>query len=183
MGVAPPRPARNAALLIVLQLAGRLNGGGSAQSGTPAEAHSCCLAHPVNASCFGWSDADSTHILQAAIDCGTAEVLVPKMRGPWVLSTPPAPRPSTSLRSSGVHAAAIYLRSHLKMVLEEGVTLQAKRGSFHGLQDSLIMGTSITSVSIVGLGAGATLRMYKNDYANASLCEFAGWELPNNRYR
>ena len=46
----------------------------------------------------------------------------------------------------------------------------AKRGSFHGLQDSLIMGTGISNASIVGLGAnGATLRMWKMDYANASL--------------
>ena len=139
---------------------------------TTLASSACCVGRPrsVSASCWGWTAADSTESLQAAIDCGASEVRVPKMRGPWVVSTTATRRSPAAVGSRGTHAAALYLRSNQRVVLEEGVVVLAKRGSFHGLQDSLIMGTGISNASIVGLGAnGATLRMWKLDYANASL--------------
>jgi polygalacturonase len=139
---------------------------------TTLASSACCVGRPrsVSASCWGWTAADSTESLQAAIDCGASEVRVPKMRGPWVVSTTATRRSPAAVGSRGTHAAALYLRSNQRVVLEEGVVVLAKRGSFHGLQDSLIMGTGISNASIVGLGAnGATLRMWKMDYANASL--------------
>eukprot|EP01048_Picozoa_sp_COSAG05_P017352 COSAG05_NODE_2351_length_3192_cov_2.275137_3_plen_350_part_00 len=109
----------------------------------------CC--NPVgvtNVSCWGVNISDSTPAVQAALDCGSEEVVIPLLPGnvPWVV---------TPLLITG---------SNLTLTLQPGVVVQAKKGSFLGKGDSLL---SIVNASNVTLRAhGATLQMRKMDYLN-----------------
>ena len=124
----------------------------------------------VTATCTN-STGDCTLELQAALDSGAETVRVPHIGRPWILSMAGNPGGAAPLRSGAgdYHGCAISLRSHQQLVLESGVVLQAARGSFHGEQDSLMMGVSVENVSVVGEPPlGATLQMWKLDYANKS---------------
>ena len=126
----------------------------------------------VTATCANLT-GDCTLELQAALDTGAEIVRIPHIGRPWVLSMAGNPNDSAGMlreRATGYHGAAISLRSHQQWLVESGVVLQAARGSFHGEQDSLLMGAGVENISIVGLPPlGATLVMWKMDYANASL--------------
>jgi hypothetical protein len=139
----------------------------------------------VTAACTQFADCRPE--LQAALDSGAGTVLVPRLPSnrPWLLSCPPDPAPpppsaSAAIplaplrsRTAGFHGAALQLRSNQRIVLASGVVLLAVRESFHGLEDGFVMGTSVANVSIVGQGPlGATLQMWKADYANASRYTF-----------
>eukprot|EP01045_Picozoa_sp_COSAG04_P000223 COSAG04_NODE_4_length_52282_cov_12.667133_59_plen_346_part_00 len=127
----------------------------------------------VTATCTN-SSGDCTLELQAALDTGAEMVRIPHIGRPWILSMAGNPGGAAlRARAGGYHGAAISLRSHQQVVLESGVVLQAARGSFHGEQDSLLMGASVENVenvSIIGEPPlGATLQMWLLDYANKSL--------------
>ena len=124
----------------------------------------------VTAACTN-SSGDCTLELQAALDTGAETVRIPHIGRPWILSMAGNPGGAAlRARAGGYHGAAISLRSHQQVVLESGVVLQAARGSFHGEQDSLLMGASVENVSIIGEPPlGATLQMWLLDYANKSL--------------
>ena len=103
---------------------------------------------------------DCTEPLQAALLEGD-HVIVPNINRPWIT------RP------------LILNRSHLTLELQEGVILQARRHWYHlgpapnsagGIMLLKVDGTQ--NVRIIGRGSGertATLRMWRSDYANASL--------------
>ena len=57
-------------------------------------------------------------------------------------------------------------RSNVALVIESGVVLQARRGFFHGPHDTLLTITGTANVSLEGPGV---IRMWREDYANASL--------------
>ena len=57
--------------------------------------------------------------------------------------------------------------SNTTLRFEPGCTIQAKRGSFHGSGDQLLYANGVSNLTIIG--HGATLRMHRTDYANASL--------------
>ena len=61
-------------------------------------------------------------------------------------------------------------RSNVELRFEPGVVLQAIRGLFHGKGDSLLRISQADNVSISG-ATGAAMRMWRVDYANASLCK------------
>jgi hypothetical protein len=129
-------------------------------------AQNCTATEPVIASCWGFDAVDSTQYLQAAIDSGASEVVVPRMDTPWILSSQP-PRGSSLV--TGYHGSAIYLRSNLRITLQRGVEIVARRGSFHHYQDNLFQGESLINVSIVGETGqphDAKLTMWKLDYAH-----------------
>ena len=103
-------------------------------SGTRAEA---------NVAWWGFDADDSTRFLQAAIDSGARKVIVPYRGAPWII-TP------------------VKLRSDLELVFEPGVLVLAKKGSFHGGNDSLFAAVDAHDVTVRGYGA--MLRMRKQDY-------------------
>ena len=118
-------------------------------------------AHVRNGVCeafeCGFNASDATSALQSAIDSDAHTVRISKVgaAAEWVV------RP-------------IVLRSHLTLVLADGVVLRAMRGQFHGESDSLLSavrdkhGTDKTNITILGEG-NATLAMWRADYANRSL--------------
>ncbi len=100
----------------------------------------------ANAAWWGFDPSDSTEYLQAAIDSGAARVVVPYTGEPWVVE------PITIERDG------------LELVFEPGVVVSAKRGSFLGRGDCLLLVRD--SEDIVLTGYGATLRMWKGDYTD-----------------
>ena len=103
------------------------------------------MADAVKVSSFGFDPVDSTRFLQAALDSKHPEIVVDRMPSPWVV-TPLAGR------------------SDKRILLEDGVEIAAKRGAFLNIGAHLLGFTSCTNVAIVGLGHGATIRMWKEDY-------------------
>ena len=93
---------------------------------------------------WGFDAADSTAYLQAAIDSGAAKLIVEKMPSPWVV---------TPLKAA----------SNQHIVFEAGAVLLAKRGEFVGRSDRLFAVDGVENVRITGYGA--TLRMWRDDYA------------------
>jgi hypothetical protein len=110
----------------------------------------------AKASWWGFDPEDSTAALQAAIDSGVPKLIVEKMAGPWIV-TP------------------IHLVSNQEIVFEEGVEVLAKRGEFHGNNDSLFRARNKENITLSGYGA--TWRMWRDDYANPELYSKAEWRM------
>ena len=102
-------------------------------------------ANDVTVSSFGRNPADSTEILQKALDAGAKRVVIDKAGSPWV-------------------TGPLFVRSNTEVVFEEGVELVAKKGEFKELFDALVTLHGATNVTLRGLGKGATLRMLIKDY-------------------
>lgn len=98
----------------------------------------------AKASWWGFDPDDSTAALQAAIDSGAAKLIVEEMGSPWIVDK-------------------IELASDQEIVFEEGVEVRAIRGSYKGGNDCLF--TSRLKENITLTGNGATLRMWRDDYA------------------
>ena len=86
---------------------------------------------------------DDTAAFQAAIDSGADEVIVPNRGKPWIVMP-------------------VFGRSNLTLKFEKGAVVEAKRGEFRGVLDSVLKFDCCTNVTVSGYGA--TLRMHKWDY-------------------
>lgn len=100
----------------------------------------------INVLDYGFDEADSTRFIQAAINSKAKTVVLPNVGKPWLT------RPLT-------------LRSDLKLVLEKGAILKAKKGSFLGTNDSLLTIKNCRNVTIRGGGPQSLIVMRKEDYA------------------
>ena len=110
----------------------------------------------ARASWWGYDAQDSTAILQAAINSKVPRLIIDKMAaGPWIVQP-------------------LTLVSNQEIVFEEGAELQALRGAYKGRNDSLINIPYLENVTLIGLGTGATLRMFKADY-HTDAYEKAEW--------
>ena len=98
----------------------------------------------ARASWWGFNPQDSTTALQSAIHSGASRLIVENMGAPWVVNP-------------------IQLAGHQEIVFEKGVVVLAKRNAFHGRGDALFTAALQTNVTLTG--PGATLRMWKQDYA------------------
>ena len=101
----------------------------------------------VKVSDFGYDAADSTAIVQKALDSGARKVVVDAGKGPWTVGP-------------------LFVRSDTEVVFEEGAQLLAKPGDFMPLRSALVSIVCATNVTLRGLGSGATLRMRIKDYQN-----------------
>lgn len=94
--------------------------------------------------------SDCTVELQAALsDITLRRVIIPRGVQPW--STLPL----------------VLNRSNFVLTFEAGAIVQARRGFFHDLYTPLLNVIGVSNVSIEG-DTGASLRMWRSDYANAS---------------
>ncbi len=114
-------------------------------SGKRSEAH---------ASWWGFDPEDATAALQSAIDSGTRKVVVDDMGAPWVTDK-------------------LTLAGNQQIVFKKGVVVQAKRGAFRGSEDCLFSAALKTNITLIG--HGATLRMWKQDYADPARYKRAEW--------
>ena len=110
----------------------------------------------VKASSFGWDAADATKCLQTAIDSGAKVVRVDRQAGDWIVSR------------------TISTRGDQEIVFEDGVVVQAKRGCFKGITDSLFRVKMTTNTVLRGEGK-ATLRMCMPDYLDETQYKAAEW--------
>ena len=99
----------------------------------------------ARASWWGFSEEDSTEILQAALDSGVSVLTIDKQQSPWIV------RP-------------LKIPSDIEVILDDEVTVEAKEGEFFGLVDSLLTITG-ENVTLRG-GRGSVLKMRKRDYQN-----------------
>ena len=110
----------------------------------------------VKASSFGWDAADATKCLQTAINSGAKVVRVDRQAGDWIVSR------------------TISTRGDQELVFEDGVVVQAKRGCFKGITDSLFRVKTTTNTVLRGEGK-ATLRMCMPDYLDETQYKAAEW--------
>src|SRR5438132_12420553 len=108
----------------------------------------------ANAAWWGFDPADATQALQDAIRSGAKRVVVPNVGRDWVV------RP-------------IQLSGKQEFVLEPGVVIAAKRGEYRGGGDTVFSATSINDLTI--RGAGATIRMNKEDYIVGGVLKNLVW--------
>ncbi len=97
----------------------------------------------VSVAWWGFDETDATGILQACFHSGARIILVPNMGKPWV-------------------AGPLFLDSDTTLLLEEGVEIHAKKGSFQEPADSLFTLRNLRNVTLYGYGA--RLKMRKEDY-------------------
>lgn len=117
----------------------------------------------VRASSFGYDPVDSTRFLQAALDSGAKKVVVDRQAGDWIT------RP------------LFITNSNIEVVLEDGVTIRAKRGEFYGRNDCLIDINRMAHDVILRGEGRATLRMNKSDYLDPKQkYPFAEWRMGVN---
>lgn len=100
----------------------------------------CKVAH---AAWWGFQVDDSTKALQAAINSGAEKLIVGKMSGPWIVDK-------------------ITLAARQEVFFEPGVVVRAKKGAFHGKNDSLFSASNKSGICL--RGPGATLEMHRADY-------------------
>ena len=98
----------------------------------------------ARASWWGWNGDDDTVALQAAIDSGVKTLIIDRMDGPWNVRPIKMPLVGRTV------------------VFEDGTVVQARRGDYHGIRDSLIDLSGSTNAVLTG--KGATLRMWREDY-------------------
>ena len=103
-------------------------------------------ARIVRVDAFARANApDDTQAVQAAIDSGADEVVIPNIGRPWIV-------------------CPLKGRSNLMMSFEKGTVIEAKKGEFKDRQACLIKFDCCTNVTLRGYGA--TLRMHRLDYHN-----------------
>ena len=109
----------------------------------------------ARASWWGFDPIESTAALQAAISSKAPKLIVDNMGAPWIVSP-------------------IKLVSNQEILFERGVEVRAKRGAFRGTGDSLFRADLQHDISLIGYGA--TLRMWRSDYAAAPY-QKAEWRM------
>ena len=110
----------------------------------------------ARASWWGFNEEDATETLQAAINSGAKTLIVENMGKTWFVEP-------------------ITLAGDQEILFEEGVEVRAKRGSFKDTGASLFTGAGIKNVTL--RGDGATLRMWREDYADPDRYERGAWRM------
>lgn len=101
----------------------------------------------VRVSDFGFDATDSTRFLQAAIRSGAKRVVVDKQASAWITE------PLFAVSDQEIH-------------FEPGVEVLAKKGAFHGKNDTLLTLENVHDVRLTG--PSAVLRMHHDDYMSAA---------------
>jgi hypothetical protein len=97
----------------------------------------------VGAVSCGFDDQNATFSIQSAMDSGAPTVIVPYVGKPYYVDP-------------------IILASNQTVILEEGVVVAARKGSFLGAGDCLFSAVNQKQISLVGYGA--VIEMRKDDY-------------------
>ncbi len=113
----------------------------------------------ARASWWGFDPTDATAALQAAIDSGVPKLIVDNVGQTWIT------RP-------------LFAASNQEIVFEKGVVVEAKKGEFHGGNDSLLTVRERENVTLTGYGA--VLRMHRADYDDPKQYKKAEWRMVLN---
>lgn len=116
----------------------------------------------------GFDPANSTLALRSALASGAHTIRVPAMDGqPWHLAPIPGVDPICPVDpKEWGHCPALHLfnLTDLTLILEPGTVLLAIRNAFHNPAAAMIRVEHCHNLSIVGVNA--TIRMWREDYAN-----------------
>ena len=110
----------------------------------------------ARASWWGFYADDSTAQLQAALDSPAEKLIIDKQDSPWIVKP-------------------LRVKKSMEIIFESGAEIQAKKGEFKGLYDSLFNVVGIDNVTIRGLGKGGILRMLKPDYQDPKQYQLGEW--------
>jgi hypothetical protein len=122
--------------------------GCSINSGVPYKAMaSAVYRNPELRNCIsaasGFHERNATEAIQRAIDSGAENVVIPNMGKPWYVDP-------------------IVLKGDQTVILEEGVVVAARKGSFREKHSYLFSAVNQSNISIFGYGA--VLQMRKDEY-------------------
>jgi hypothetical protein len=101
------------------------------------------LQNHVSADFWGFDEQNATFAIQSAIDSGAPMVVVPFVGKPYYVDP-------------------ITLANNQTVILEEGVVIAAREGSFRGGGDCLFSAENQKEITIIGYGA--VIEMRKDDY-------------------
>ena len=109
---------------------------------------------------------DSTAAVRAALATNRSLVVIPRMAGPWILSTDGSvPGAAGGYCPGSCHALQMVRQSNITILIESGAELQAQRGDWHAPKMAnipMLLIEDCHNISI--LGAGAKMTMWKQDY-------------------
>jgi hypothetical protein len=108
-----------------------------------ADHRSSRLVNYVGADSWGFDDQNATFAIQSAIDSGASTVVIPYVGKPYFVDP-------------------IVLAGNQTLILEEGVVIAARKGSFLGGGDCLFSAENRQNIAIIGYGA--VIEMRKDDY-------------------
>jgi len=100
-------------------------------------------ANHVSVDSCGFDDQNATSAIQSAVDTGAPTVVIPYMR-------------------TAYYVDPIRLASDQTLILESGVIITAREGSFLGKEDCLFSAENQQNIAIIGYGA--VIEMRKDDY-------------------
>ncbi len=103
---------------------------------------------------WGFDAEDSTAALENALKSGAKQLVISRQNGAWLVSRP------------------LILPSNLEIIFENGVEIQAKPGSFLGINDALLTARNCENLTLRGNG---TLRMNKGDYQDSKRYKPSEW--------
>ena len=101
------------------------------------------LINHVSADLWGFDDQNATFAIQSAINSGAPTVVIPYVGRPYYVDP-------------------ITLTSNQTVILEKGVVIVARKGSFRGGGDCLFSAENQKEIAIIGYGA--VIEMRKDDY-------------------
>jgi|GEM_PF-4966241 len=110
----------------------------------------------AHASWWGFDKADATNALQEAINSGVPKLIIDNTGSDWIVNQP------------------IRLHSDQEIIFENGVVIQAKKGRFKAVTDSLFLANDKSNFKLIGQG-NVTFRMHRADYDNPDLYTKAEW--------
>ncbi|MBO7722714.1 MAG: right-handed parallel beta-helix repeat-containing protein, partial [Thermoguttaceae bacterium] len=94
---------------------------------------------------WGFHEEDATAPLQSALDSGVKTLIIDKQSGPWNVTT-------------------LRIPSDIEIIIDSGVTVQAKAGAFREPEAYLFSVDHQKNVVLRGRGADSVLKMRKSDY-------------------
>ena len=101
------------------------------------------LTNHVSTYSWGFDDQNATLAIQSAINSGAPTVVIPYVGKPYYVDP-------------------ITLTSNQTLILDEGVVIAARKGSFRGGGDCLFSAENQKEIAIIGYGA--VIEMKKDDY-------------------
>ncbi|MBA7583459.1 hypothetical protein ES708_25403 [subsurface metagenome] len=101
------------------------------------------LTNHVSTDSWGFDDQNATLAIQSAINSGAPTVVIPYVGKPYYVDP-------------------ITLTSNQTLILDEGVVIAARKGSFRGGGDCLFSAENQKEIAIIGYGA--VIEMRKDDY-------------------
>ena len=112
--------------------------------------------HEARASWWGFNKDDATQALQAAINSKVPTLIVDNTGSEWIINK------------------SLHLVSNQKIIFADGVIVRAKPDHFKAIGDSLVRGSGVENITLMGEGT-AVLMMNKKEYQDPARYKQGEW--------